>query len=89
LRTSPISHAGLVFMLIGDAASFGTSWWRPRLGGLLLMAVSIVSLITVMLGGTREGFASLWLTGVIFWGTKVLLAFIMLHYSRAQLLKPA
>ena len=43
LRTSPIGHAGLVLMLLGDAVSFGIFWWKPRAGGLLLMGVSVAS----------------------------------------------
>lgn len=81
LRTSPISHAGLVLMLLGDVVSFGLSWWKPRTGGLLLMGVSAVSLILVLLGATKDGIASLWLTGMIFWGAKSLLALMMLRQS--------
>jgi len=81
LRTSPISHAGLVLMLFGDAVSFGLSWWKPRAGGLLLIGVSAVSLMFVLLGASKDGIASLWLTGMIFWGAKVLLALMMLRRS--------
>jgi hypothetical protein len=79
LRTSPISHVGLVLMLLGDAISFVLSWWRPRLGGILLLCVSAISLILVMLGATKEGVVSLWLTAAIFWGAKGLLCLILLR----------
>ena len=59
LRTSPIGHAGLVLMLLGDAVSFGIFWWKPRAGGLLLIASRWPPLTLVLLGATKDGIASL------------------------------
>jgi len=76
---TPISHAGLMVMLLGDATGFGLSWWRPRIGALTVISVSVVSLLLVTLGATKGGIASIWLSVAIYWGTKLLLALILMH----------
>ena len=83
-HTTLLAHVGLLLMLLGDLSSIAVSWWKPRIGGICLVSVTLVSLILVLSGSTKGAIGSLWLTGAVFWGGKGILAL----YLTAQSPKP-